>query len=546
MPEISSQRPPCSDRGPLDLVPSLHEAPAFATLMEAAQSGAPVGWGVGDREFRYVWVNERLAEINGRPRADHPGRTISEVVPDHWSSIEPVYRAVLETGVTVTQQAATAGKPTGPQEWLVSYYPVRVGGTIVGVGFLIMDIAEHAAAQTFRGAAMDHMAEGLYTGDGEGRLTSLNRAAARMLGWTEQEVLGRSLHEVVHGVAGDGHSAEDCPIARARTGQEQVEAGNDQYVSKDGSLVEVAYSVSTMRVGPSVTGVVVVFRDVTEIKQRQRRQVEGSHDQKLEALGRLSAGLAHEINTPIQFVGDNTRFLAEAYQTMLALLLVYRECLRPDLGELSWEARTERADDAEIKADIEFLAEEVPGAVEQSLKGIDRVASLVRAMKSFSYKDTKDQSYADINEGVRTTVIVAGSEVRYVADVVLDLDELPDVLCNLSDLNQVFLNLLVNAADAMPEGGERGKITVSTRVEGPMVVLRFADNGTGIPEEIRRTIFDPFFTTKEVGKGTGQGLALAWAVCERHGGTIEVRSEVGVGTEFILTLPISGNRGSTS
>jgi two-component system NtrC family sensor kinase len=141
---------------------------------------------------------------------------------------------------------------------------------------------------------------------------------------------------------------------------------------------------------------------------------------------------------------------------------------------------------------------------------------------------------------------VARNEVKYVADVVLELGELPDVLCNLGDLNQVFLNLLVNAADAMPEGGKRGEIKVGTRVDGTNVVISFADNGTGIPEEIRKTIFDPFFTTKEVGKGTGQGLALARAVCEKHGGTIEVNSELGVGTEFVLTLPISGKRGGSA
>jgi signal transduction histidine kinase len=324
---------------------------------------------------------------------------------------------------------------------------------------------------------------------------------------------------------------------------EEVESGEDQYFRADGTVFEVAHSLSPLHVGEPVAGVVVVFRDISALKEAQRRQVEGSHDQKLEALGRLSAGLAHEINTPIQFVGDNTRFLAEAYQTMLELLLVYRECMGLTGGQLPWEERKQRAEDAEEKADIEYLAEEVPGAVEQSLEGIDRVASLVRAMKAFSYKDTKEHSYADLNEGIRTTVIVARNEVKYVADVVLELGELPDVLCNLGDLNQVFLNLLVNAADAMPEGGKRGEIKVSTRVEGTMVVIGFADNGTGIPEEIRKTIFDPFFTTKEVGKGTGQGLALAKAVCEKHGGTIEVNSELGVGTEFVLTLPISGKRG---
>ena len=409
------------------------------------------------------------------------------------------------------------------------------------------NISDSTAAEAFRAAVMDHMAEGLYTTDAEGRVNSVNRAAAAMLGWSPEELMGRSMHDVVHAAAdGNGHSAQDCPFTPSGKRAEQAGDSDDRYVRKDGSVLEVSHSVSPLQVGTLVAGVVVVFRDVTELREQQRRQVEGSHDQKLEALGRLSAGLAHEINTPIQFVGDNTRFLAEAYQTMLELLLVYRECLGPTSGQLPWEERKKLAEDAEEKADIDYLAEEVPGAVEQSLEGIDRVASLVRAMKAFSYKDTKEHSYADLNEGIRTTVIVARNEVKYVADVVLDLGELPDVLCNLGDLNQVFLNLLVNAADAMPEGGERGEIKITTRVEGTNVVLSFADNGTGIPEEIRKTIFDPFFTTKEVGKGTGQGLALARAVCEKHGGTIEVNSELGAGTEFVLTLPVSGKRGGSS
>jgi two-component system, NtrC family, sensor kinase len=452
---------------------------------------------------------------------------------------------VLETGEPVSHSAVSSGTNAAPARWQVSYYPVRVAGELVGVGFVVGEITESTAAEAFRAAVMDHMTEGLCTTDNEGRVNSVNRAATEMLGWSETELLGRSLHDLVHNVPdGNGHSAQGCPLALYGAGGEQAGEREDRYVRKDGSVLEVAHSVFPLHVGAPVAGVVVVFRDITELKERERRQVEGSHDQKLEALGRLSAGLAHEINTPIQFVGDNTRFLAEAYQTMLELLLVYRECMGLDSGgQLPWEERKQRAQEAEEKADIEYLAEEVPGAVQQSLEGIDRVASLVRAMKAFSYKDTKEHSYADLNEGIRTTVIVARNEVKYVADVVLDLGELPDVLCNLGDLNQVFLNLLVNAADAMPEGGKRGEIKITTRVDGPMVVLSFADDGTGIPEEIRKTIFDPFFTTKEVGKGTGQGLALARAVCEKHGGTIEVNSEIGVGTEFVLSLPISGKRG---
>ncbi|GLY96770.1 PAS domain-containing sensor histidine kinase [Actinoplanes sp. NBRC 103695] len=290
---------------------------------------------------------------------------------------------------------------------------------------------------------------------------------------------------------------------------------------------------------------IVIATDVEQNAEARRAEVEARHALKLESLGRLSAGLAHEINTPIQFVGDNTRFLAEAYQDMLDLLLVYRACLAPTTGEVNWDERIRRAHEAEIKADIEYLAIEIPHAVSQSLEGTERVASLVRSMKSFSYKDSTEQAYADLNEAIRSTVTVARNEVKYVADVVLQLGELPDVRCHLGDLNQVFLNLLVNAADALTDKDERGEIRISSATDGPAAVIRFSDNGPGIPEDIQQSIFEPFFTTKGIGKGTGQGLALARAVMEKHGGSIGMRSVIGEGTEFILRLPIDGKQNAS-
>jgi signal transduction histidine kinase len=286
----------------------------------------------------------------------------------------------------------------------------------------------------------------------------------------------------------------------------------------------------------------VLCAELNEVRARERRElVEERHDQKLESLGRLAAGLAHEINTPIQFVGDNVRFLAEAYQELLDLLLVYRECLDISSGGVSWDNRIKRAADAERTAELDYLTSEVPSAVQQSLEGIDRVASLVRAMKSFSYKDGGTRSYADLNAALTTTLTVVRNETKYVADVVLDLGELPEVLCHVGDLNQVFLNLLVNAADALRETGERGEIRVTTRVEDAMALISIADNGPGIPAELQRVIFEPFFTTKEVGKGTGQGLALAHSVVvDKHGGSIDLHSTPGEGTEFVLRLPVDG------
>jgi two-component system, NtrC family, sensor kinase len=184
--------------------------------------------------------------------------------------------------------------------------------------------------------------------------------------------------------------------------------------------------------------------------------------------------------------------------------------------------------------------------MEQMLEGLNRVATIVRGMKEFSHVDrTKEKSPGDVNRALESTLIVARNELKYVADVETDFGQLPPVICHLGDLNQVFLNLLVNAAHAIEDvtrgTGHKGKITVRTKMDGDWVEISIGDSGTGIPEEAREKIFDPFFTTKEVGKGTGQGLALARAiVVEKHQGTLTFETEMGKGTTFLIRLPVSG------
>jgi PAS domain S-box-containing protein len=387
-----------------------------------------------------------------------------------------------------------------------------------------------------RTQALDMVGAVIFYASRDGVVTGVSSSWTALTGHSADATVGRRLTEFV---PGDGAG----PVEGALTGREldSVHRLDCALLSADGVAIPVEIAVT--RSDRVCGGEYHLLGLVVDQRERHRRELEARHDQKLESLGRLSAGIAHEINTPIQFVGDNTRFLAEAYQDMLELLLIYRECLDGSAGELAWEARKERAEEAERQADIAYLAAEVPAAVEQSLEGIDRVASLVRAMKAFSYKDSRDRSYADLNEALTTTLTVARNEVKYVADVTCDFGELPQVLCHVGDLNQVFLNLVVNAADAMQDKGERGEIRIRTRVDGPMVVISVADNGSGIPPELQRLVFEPFFTTKEVGKGTGQGLPLARAVVvDKHGGTIDVSSAPGEGTEFVLRLPIDGKR----
>lgn len=282
-------------------------------------------------------------------------------------------------------------------------------------------------------------------------------------------------------------------------------------------------------------GVVGVIVDVTE---RRAQELETQHRQRLEALGRLAAGLAHEINTPIQFVGDNTRFLAQCNSALLRLALGYREILAPSAEPTFWADRHARMQAVEADLDIEYLTREVPSAIQQSLDGVERVASLVRAMKTFSHPGARAQSPADLNAALQATLTVARNQFRYVADAQLELGELPPVTCDIADLNQAFLNMVVNAADAIEETGQRGTITVSTRREGDDVLVAVADTGIGVPEHLQSQIFEPFFTTKPVGHGTGQGLPLVRAAVGRHGGSISVESKTGNGSTFTIRIPV--------
>jgi PAS domain S-box-containing protein len=372
--------------------------------------------------------------------------------------------------------------------------------------------------------------------DAQGALVELSPSWTDLTGQDRSAALGRPLADLVSPADRVAVSAMLAPLGEGRS--ERLDCS---LVRQSGPAIPVELAVGSLPDGLGASGAVGVL---TDLRDRRRREMANGHDAKLEALGRLSAGIAHEINTPIQFVGDNTRFLAEAYEDMMQLLLTYRGCLDRSASEPPSQEQWELIAAAEQKADLAYLSAEVPSAVAQSLEGIERVASLVQAMKAFSYKDAVERSYADLNEALRTTCTVARNETKYVAEVILDLEEVPPLLCHIGDLNQVFLNLLVNAADALREQGEdlaTGEIRVSTRVDGGDVVVTVADNAGGIPEEIQDKVFEPFFTTKEVGRGTGQGLALARAVVhDKHGGTITLCSELGKGSEFVIRLPLFG------
>jgi signal transduction histidine kinase len=280
-----------------------------------------------------------------------------------------------------------------------------------------------------------------------------------------------------------------------------------------------------------------------ETAQRERAEIELRHAQKLQAVGQLAAGVAHEINTPAQFVGDSLQFLADGFRAMLELMRTYRAAVRTTGTEAVLQALRE----AEVAADWPYIEENGPAASRRALDGITRITTIVTAMKEFAHPDQRSKSPADLNRALQVALTVARSEYKDVADVVCGLGDLPPVLCHVGDLNQVFLNLIVNAAqaigDVVGKSGTKGTITVRTVAEGDHVRIEIEDTGSGIPDTIRARVFEPFFTTKDVGRGTGQGLAIARSVVvDKHGGTLTFESEVGKGTTFLVVLPINGEK----
>jgi len=277
-----------------------------------------------------------------------------------------------------------------------------------------------------------------------------------------------------------------------------------------------------------------------EMHEREQVESELRLAQKLEAIGQLAAGVAHEINTPIQFVGDSLAFVRESVTGVLELI----GDLRSAVADHPMAARFDALADA---VDLAYLEEQVPIATARMADGISRVAAIVRSMKELTHNGPRELMPIDIGRALHNTLQVTGNSYKYVADLELDLQPVPPVLGYVGDLGQVFINLIVNASHAIEDRAQstpgRGKLTVATRVDGDDVVISIGDTGTGIPDEIRHRIFDAFYTTKVVGRGTGQGLAIASRiVANTHGGALTFDSTVGVGSTFYVRLPIAGPR----
>lgn len=374
--------------------------------------------------------------------------------------------------------------------------------------------------------------------DADGTITTWNRTAGTAFGLKTSEALGRRFADC--GIRWNWEQI-GAAIRMCEDERHPVRLEDMSYLTPEGKERFLGVTLNPISHHSDETrGFLLLAADIT---QRRILESQLATAQKLESIGQLAAGVAHEINTPIQYVGDNLRFLQEAFQARQGIMLAYQNAFK------QMDPATQAAlRQVEEEADASYYAEEIPNATRQAVEGIDRVTHIVRAMKDFSHPGTTDKVPTDINRALESTLTVARNEWKYVADLVTDFDpNLPLVFCLPAELNQVFLNIIVNAAHAIGDvmgSGTKGTLTVRTRPDGDWVEVLIGDTGSGMTEEVKARIFDPFFTTKPVGRGTGQGLSISHAVIiEKHGGSIAVDTALGHGTTFRVRLPIAQSAG---
>jgi signal transduction histidine kinase len=397
--------------------------------------------------------------------------------------------------------------------------------------------AAHREAEVF----IDAVPSILIGVDQDSHITRWNLTAASAFGLSRAEVVGKRL--------------ADCGVKWLRPDMpEEIRSWCSERTSRRCDHVPFEMNSETRLLGLTITAVRVSDKDSAEllvigsdVTYRSALEVQLRQAQKLESVGQLAAGIAHEINTPIQYIGDNVRFLNDSFQDLKALLTNYDRLLSAAKDKVLSDETVKEVATAVQRADAGYLLEEIPKAIEQTLEGITRVSTLVSAMKEFSHPGTKEKTPLNLNHAIESTITVARNEWKYVADVETKFDSsLPPISCQPGEFNQVILNLIVNAAHAISDvvekgGPKKGTIQVQTLNFPDWVEVRIGDTGSGIPEKVRARIFDPFFTTKEIGKGTGQGLAIARSVVvDKHGGSIQFETKEGKGTTFVIRLPHDG------
>jgi PAS domain S-box-containing protein len=521
------------------------KAELLELLLSATQDGI-VDWNLETGEVTYNLRWKHLLGFDGAEHAEYCAQPDAwrdlmhpedrphtlELIDDHLKQSWPLY-------TTVRMRHRYGG-----------YRHVLVRGTArrnaqdeaVRMVLIFSDIDERIRGEERQRALVSALPDTLFRVRSDGTILSLKRGVERegspFAALREGMTLGNSV--------ADGRLRARLEAVLAEPACVSQEAQTVSVSTTAAGSAAIHHEIRIVRSGEDE--LVCIVRDVTDRRGLEDRLLQS---QKLGAIGQLAAGVAHEINTPMQFIGDNLHFAKTGIADLFTLLDMLRSTVDAATQEPPSAARLSELAQAEVDLDFEYTREALPTAIDRSLGGVERVTKIVRAMKAFAHPDTDRLTPTDLKGLIESTVMVATNEWKYVADVELELDQgLPPVPCLGGELNQVVLNLIVNAshaiADVVGDSGNKGKISISTGRDATHAVIRVKDSGTGIPEHARAKVFEPFFTTKEVGKGTGQGLAMAYnCVVKRHRGTIDFETELGQGTTFVIRLPLQSDAGKS-
>ncbi|MBN1906246.1 MAG: response regulator [Deltaproteobacteria bacterium] len=393
---------------------------------------------------------------------------------------------------------------------------------------------------------LENMKEGLLRVDHEGILTFVNDSLCQMLGYTREELIGKKILSI--------HEKEDNEIAERKLNRRREGIGDSyelNYITKEGGVIPTLVSAKPIfNSSGQHDGTVVVITDISKIKQaeQERKLIEAQLRQsdKMASIGQLAAGVAHEINNPTGFVSSNLNTLSTYIKDYNIIIDRYEALVKQlensgksdDFADFLQEIKEQ-----EDNMDIGFLKDDISQLIHESLEGTERIKKIVQDLKDFAHPGDDKPKYADINRCIDSTLNIVWNEIKYKAQVKKEYGDLPEVLCFPQQLNQVFANILVNAAQAITEQGE---ISIRTSLSDENIEITISDTGCGIPKESLTKIFDPFFTTKDVGKGTGLGLNVAYNIVKKHNGKISVESEVGCGTTFTILVPVNNTDESLS
>ncbi len=509
-----------------------------------------------DRDSAITYSNPRASTLFGYGPEEMQGLTIFDI-------LDPADRALILQKIKRRRQGHSDQYELrfrhkhGHRIWtMVNASPLRgPDGSFAGSIGMITDITDRvrAEARLRRNEAryrslVESMHEGLVMARRGGVITYANDRFCAMLGRRKPELIGRPLSEFVEEASRTRLAAmlsashpSGHPGRRA-----DGQPGGPEEILWEHTAGRHIYSLVSPSVYTDEEGKAVgFFAVVTDTTDRKGLESQLLHSQKLEAIGQLAAGIAHEINTPAQYVGNNTQFIKGAFDDLLAVIEATQALVAGAKTACPGPGDIEKLEKLMEERDVEYLATEVPGAINQTLEGVERISTIVRSVKQFAHPGAAVMAPADLNESMKSTATVSRNEWKYVAELDLDLDPaLPLVVCMIGELNQVVLNLIINAAHAIADAkkldpAREGRITLATRFTPPWAEIRVSDTGTGIPPSVQAKIFDPFFTTKEVGRGTGQGLTISRGiVVEKHKGQLFFETVQGTGTTFVVRLPL--------